>query len=146
MEQTSTTPAWWAEHDLPHWETQEQQAHAKRRAAKDLIGFLLNVPYDNADALRIKSWLKPEDFPGVYGYIAEQVWDGYDGQIEPLVLRCIADGYGERIRNGALLTDAYWETSLASIEWAGFILTRIRRQEKELAQINAALARVTGSL
>jgi hypothetical protein len=139
-----TTPAWWAEADPPTFDTEEEQQRAKVAAAGALIGFLLNVSSESADAQRVKGWLEPEDFPGVYAVIARAVWDDYDGDVHALALRMIANGRSQAIANGALLTDLYWNSALAGVEHAGFVLTRIRMRERQYALAARAMSRLLG--
>lgn len=138
-------PSWWSEVDEPVFGGEEGRSAAKVVAARQVLGYLLNLPYGAAEAARVRTWLEPLDFPGVLQAVALRLWDGtYDGDVQSLVLRMLGDGYGGRIRNGVVVTDMYWEASLAAVERAAFVMRSIRRVEKEFAEHAAQVERLTG--
>lgn len=142
-EGTLTTPRWWSEVDPVTWRSEDDRQEAKVYAARQLVGFLLNVPSDAADAVRVHQWFTPEDMPGVLSQVAAAIWDGYDGDVYALSSRMIASGYGQRIGNGVLLADLYWNASLAGMEEAGFVVWCARQQERRIASARAEIERLT---
>lgn len=138
----ANTPRWWGETELTVFSTEEEQTQAKVQAAQHVLGFMLNVPADSDDGQRLRGWFTPEDFPGPYMLVAKSIWDEYDGDVHALVLRLVREGFGGRIRNGVLVTDLYYEASLAACEQAAFILSRIRTREELLAKSQAQIAAI----
>jgi hypothetical protein len=137
------TPSWWREVDPPRYPSEEDRSRAKFYACGQVLGFLLNLPSTADEAERVRGWLSPDDFPGVLHAVALRLWDTpYDGDPHSIALSMIADGLGSRIGNGALISDLYWNASLASVERAAFVVRTIRAYEAQVAQAEAALARL----
>lgn len=136
-------PAWWDDADEVTWASEEERQEAKVAAARQVVGFLLNVSSDSADAVRVHGWFEPDDFPGVLATVASAVWDGYDGDVMALAMRMVAAGFGGRIANGVLLSNLYWEASFAGLEEASFVMMCARRQERKIARARAELERLT---
>lgn len=138
-------PQWWETADVPVFGGEEERTAAKVAAAREVLGYLLNLPHDADESVRVRSWLTPHDFPGVLQAVAIRLWDGtYDGDVRALVMRMIGEGYGDRIRNGVVLTDMYWESSLSAVEEAARILRSIRQVERDFADHAAAAERLAG--
>jgi len=139
-----STPAWWQEADPLPPMTEEQRAEVKNIAARQVLGYLLNVPHDSAEARRVRGWHEPDDFPGALYLVAVELWRDYDGDVWGLAWRMIAGNMGDRIKNGVLLTEMYWDASLASIEEASRQLRDIRKNERTRNALMGEMQRLSG--
>lgn len=140
---TLTEPAWWGEVDPVTWRSEDDMQEAKVFAARQVVGYLLNLPSDSRESSRVREWCDLSALPGVLGQVAAFVSDGYDGDVMALASRMIAAGYGQRIGNGVLLSNLYWSASLAGVEEAGFVLRCVREQESRVARARAEIERYT---
>ena len=124
---------------------EEVRTLAKHLSASNVLGTAMNVTSESDTYQEISRRSKPEDFPEELNIVARKVlWrDDWESDIPGLRRRLVGEGYGNRIRHGSLLTELYWEYYTPSWRADLDILLLIRVEEKQVAQAQARIRRLS---